>query len=510
MIVDIVIFFSVLIVSSILYQTISARFRKKNLWVAMETKNIEKVRDILLKNPEIVRTTKGDLIFSPLWLAIRCRCKEIVKLVIDYGANVNEFDSNGNTILHHLPMFFPEWENLKIFLEILIERGVNINVNDDQTKTTPLQIAAGLGRMEYTEFLLENGAKLEGSQWVKNFPMSVVLDAPKNKQTEILKLFIKHGLDTTWRHQPTGADCLQYCIAREPAEKIDIIEIAKVLLNNKISVNSLDNGGISTLTYAVRLQNIELISFLIEQGAKLQFNTNPEKLSLPLITAVHCENEDIMDLLLSKGVEINEKDENRWTVLHEACQKLLEKSIKFLIRRGASISEEDLNGDTPFSLLEPQLYQAIDARCINTMVKEMALVKFANDLSVSKNDMNLVEAHPVVRKLFQNCTEELYQMSEIKFYSSYSYYSVWEMSKNIKKLVELTKNEEFVTKYEENLLKFSCYCDDLQIIYNKAIKERDRSLNVIYRLYSIFGKHLPDVVIRKLSENLTLEDLPLE
>lgn len=47
------------------------------------------------------------------------------------------------------------------------------------------------------------------------------------------------------------------------------------------------------------------------------------------------------------------------------------------------------------------------------------------------------------------------------------------MTKNIEKLVELTKNKELVLKFEENLHTFTCYDYELRNIFDEAVKIRD-------------------------------------
>lgn len=69
---------------------------------------------------------------------------------------------------------------------------------------------------------------------------------------------------------------------------------------------------------------------------------------------------------------------------------------------------------------------------------------------------------------------ELKQMSNFKFYAPFTYYSVLQMSKNIKKLANLTKNEEFLAKFEANLDSFSCYKSDLQEIMAEAVQLKNQ------------------------------------
>lgn len=81
-------------------------------------------------------------------------------------------------------------------------------------------------------------------------------------------------------------------------------------------------------------------------------------------------------------------------------------------------------------------------------------------------------------------------MLNTKFYANFTYYKVLNMSNNIK--------------------KFSYYKTDLQCILKEAIQAKNKLKATESRLKSTFSDFLLDVVLRKLSTNLTANDLPLQ
>lgn len=81
------------------------------------------------------------------------------------------------------------------------------------------------------------------------------------------------------------------------------------------------------------------------------------------------------------------------------------------------------------------------------------------------------------------------------------------MSKNIRKVANLTKNEEFVAKFEENMDEFTYYQKDLSKILEEAKEVKNRSEVIYSQLYSIFHRSFPDVVIRKLADDPNLKNL---
>lgn len=125
--------------------------------------------------------------------------------------------------------------------------------------------------------------------------------------------------------------------------------------------------------------------------------------------------------------------------------------------------------------------------------------------------MSLVKEHTEAQDYLKKCTNELNEMSIIKFFGFHTYYSLMRKSVNMKKLLSRRiKNVEFLESFEKNLNKFPCFKSDLKRVFDEAIPVREELLLVEDRLKYIFSDYLPDVVVRILAENLKAEDLPLE
>lgn len=68
--------------------------KRKLLEAAIKSRNIEKVRRMLLKNPNFVcigDTKRDQGEDTPFWIAMVLGYEDIVELFIDLGASVNEF-----------------------------------------------------------------------------------------------------------------------------------------------------------------------------------------------------------------------------------------------------------------------------------------------------------------------------------------------------------------------------------------------------------------------------------
>lgn len=477
----------------------------EKLYSAIKTKNIKTIRSIFSKDPEIFCLSAAALpegMPTPLWQALLSGHKKIIELFIrEFKADPNErylFEPNkyyNLTFLQCLAFHGDFWNCGKV-AEILIKYGGDVNADwCSRTKKTPLEIAIEEGNVEYAKFLFEKGAQIRSVQ--------CLLRAPKIKQKYLLQLVIRQGQI----HQDKPFNYLLLAIWKvieEPNLDFDIVEISRILLDAGMPVNQLDSLGNSALHFAVKLQNIDLVSLLIERGANVN-SKSKDKGIVPLLLACQSQNILLVDLLISKGADVNAKTNTGVTALHSACYQRNKILISLLLQKSADFRGEDQIGRTPFFIL--QLNNEPDILCINLMIKEMARRKFLDYQTVSQKDVDLIQNNLILQECFHKHVTELSQMSNSKFYNYYSYLSVLKMSKNIKKLAHLTKNEEFSRKFLENLHIFPIYENDLRFIFEEASKVKDQLNTIETKLKITLGDFLPDVIIRKLANNLSVEDL---
>lgn len=397
--------------------------------------------------------------------------------------------------------------NDKVIAELLVNLPKCIKSEDNVNLEEQLVLAIIAGNVKMAKLMLKNGAKLEGPEWNGYSTLYRSLFNPVKIKTrkEMLLLLIKYGMNTkvrNGRHENLLHQFIKYSLIKGD---YDAVDVAEILINSGVSADAVDVQGYTPLLLATEYENDSVVSFLIKKGANVNVKSRHEGL-FPLFFATQCGNEDLVRLLLSNGADVNAKTHFGIAALHRACIYSNEKMICLLIRKGADISAQDKNGRTPFSVLKPAKNNY--DRCLKTMVKEFAKL-ILEKRSVHEKDMKLIRVNPKAREYFEKCTRELEEMASTKFYEHYSYYSVLKMTKNIVKLAHLTKNNEFLEKFKTNLRNFSYYKDDLQSILEEAFQLNDRIETIRYRLYFIFDDFLPDIVMRKLSRYLTLEDLPL-
>lgn len=230
-----------------------------------------------------------------------------------------------------------------------------------------------------------------------------------------------------------------------------------------------------------------------------------------LFHAVDGIDKNLVEILVKRGADVNEKYSQHVRPLHVECGRYASKDIiTILIKTGAEISPENQFGNTPFSFLSSLLigHDQIEV-CKFIFIKKFAQ-RYFRGVEVSRKDMGLVQANPESREKFEKCLAELTEMKNtIQFYGSCTYYFVFLKKLLNPKIVKIVNNENFFSKFSTGLSKFQHYSDDLIKVFQE-VNELNDGLKIVFdRLKNIFNDYIPDVVIRILAENLTVEDLPL-
>eukprot|EP00005_Dracoamoeba_jomungandri_P002948 CAMPEP_0174255236 /NCGR_PEP_ID=MMETSP0439-20130205/4582_1 /TAXON_ID=0 /ORGANISM="Stereomyxa ramosa, Strain Chinc5" /LENGTH=408 /DNA_ID=CAMNT_0015337329 /DNA_START=61 /DNA_END=1288 /DNA_ORIENTATION=+ len=210
-----------------------------------------------------VNTIGGGNDWTLLHLAVCKSFYKLCKLLIDYGANVNNKTLSGETPLH----FAVETETPKTLdiIQLLIDSGALVNLpathekpitlddeSDSEEETpgdgpTPLACAVDDGFFDICKILLENGADVGTFDHTGRTPLHI---ACENDEYEICELLLKHGADPNFVAE---ADYLTYtCSPLHEAAKISF-ELCELLLKAGGDTKIQDSNGDTPLHFACKL-----------------------------------------------------------------------------------------------------------------------------------------------------------------------------------------------------------------------------------------------------------------
>lgn len=395
------------------------------------------------------------------------------------------------------------------FKKILLRNQFAVNV------IHPLQLALLTGNVKSVALLLRNGSKVEGSnRYVTALVWSLLSNNNVKVCKKLIKLLFSYNFDAQYS-SAHGENILLIFIVyfmHKCNKPEDALEIVETLVSCGVSVNRLNENGWTPLFHAIRLRHSPVAEFLIKEEANRNKIYSPDfrLKNFPLFLAGFMSNTHVMSLILKNGGDVNTRIFGR-TLLHSACEELNPETLNFLLQNGANLNERNDEYRTPFFLLIGKKNGGDKNYfvCLNYMVKEMAKRKYLDDNSVSASDMELIQVNGGTRELFIKFKKMLDVMEITEFYATYTYSDVLKMSeKDAKKFAKLTRNNEFLAKFEENLHKFSCYECDLRKNLQKAILIRDEELMVEFKLEYLFGNCLQDLIRREISKYLNLKDIP--
>lgn len=323
------------------------------LIVAVESESKELV-DLLLRFGAYIDTTdsdRGDI--SPLMMAVEKGNLEIATLLLERKANVNI--SARNSIY---PLILAAYMGNPELVRLLLQYGASINeysfyyyheVEEKEVNFlerhrghTALHFACQNGHAEVAKILLEKGADIEANSHMYTPLMLAVSEG----HLDIAKLLLDNGAKPNVS-LVTGKTPLMMA-----SEKGDVDMIA-LLLKRRAHINArtpsdldIPQNNYTALHFAEENGHLKAIELLCQYGAVSDFTTR--KLTNKFLLAIKTGNIEQMQALLDQGLDINaislEKTGQNENALMLAAQDLNIDLIQFLLKNGADIHAKDIHG----------------------------------------------------------------------------------------------------------------------------------------------------------------------
>lgn len=126
------------------------------------------------------------------------------------------------------------------------------------------------------------------------------------------------------------------------------LEAIKVLVERKnAEVNTLNDCGGSPLSEAAWLGHVELVSYLLGAGARLNI---PGQQQSVLHAAVRSGNAELVKLVLDAGAGVNNVESLGETPLHVAAENDYVEVARLLLAAGADINTRRIFDETPLDV----------------------------------------------------------------------------------------------------------------------------------------------------------------
>jgi ankyrin repeat protein len=192
---------------------------------------------------------------------------DIVKLLIDAGAGVNNTSIRYGTITSALLIAIDGYNSTTKIMKLLIDAGADVNYNhistidSNMSGKTPLIAAVYMGHTNKFRLLIDAGADVN---YVDSRGDTALILAAFNDRPKIVKLLINAGAD----------------------------------------INHINSFGDTALTRTSRYSTVETLLLLIEAGADLNY-VDPLDEYTALMKASERRNPEMVELLIDAGADVN-------------------------------------------------------------------------------------------------------------------------------------------------------------------------------------------------------------
>lgn len=336
----------------------------------------------------------------PISIAARYGNYDVIKVLIENGADINTIDKMGDSPLtnvlkrysfNRLTLLNDYFKGMKQIALYMIEKGADINFENKMayySDNTPLLLASKSGDIELVSLLISKGAQLN-SKPLNSFSKPDFLKLVQAGNLQAVEFFIKAG----YRLKGDNINSLILaCLQNDYA-------MTKLLIDYGADVNFSDESGETALHYAAINERKEIIELLLQRGASVDAINNQNKFPYDLCTneelkkklkpqnsgkisaisnikiffqAIDNADYDEITRLIKKGIDVNILNSDGITSLIAAVKNDDLEMMKFLTGNGADVNKPDRTGRTA-------LHLAIELKNLN-------LVKF---LIENKADPNL-------------------------------------------------------------------------------------------------------------------------
>ena len=333
------------------------------LYTAVKRGDLEIIKLLVEAGADL--TLRGDVHENTMLMtAAYSNSSEIIKYFIEKGLEVNLKNKLGWTALHiaasNLTDFMGNLENVKT----LVLAGADIDVGSNDGSTPLMYAVLSNDNTDVVEYLLEQGADVNA---VNSYGSTALFIAASKGKLEMARTLVMAGVDihaVDHKHQNAlmmasifgKNDVVQYLLERGAdinSEDVDglsplhfaagnngNLETTKTLLKHGANIEGTTNTGATPIMSAILSSKTEIIQYLIDEGAEV----NVDGEAYPLAFAIAKNNLEIIKMLVMAGADVNlPYSSDEYFPLLLASNLEHPKAIQYLLENGADVNAKDIN-----------------------------------------------------------------------------------------------------------------------------------------------------------------------
>ena len=322
-----------------------------DFFLACEEGNLEKVEEFIKQGYDVNKKDKsyGRYGTTPVMYAAGEGRYDVVKCLIDNGADVNQKNFANRTLLH----FASEGGNLKV-VELLLDTNESVQIDEeDNGHRTSLMLAAVKGHDDVLLWLIDHGADVNKRDCNERTALDYACEYGHLKLVELL---LSKGVKIDLENRYHWAALIL-------AAKNGHSDVFLCLMNHCVDVSKKDTHHRTALHYASEYGHLKVVEFLCNRN--LQINEEDHSQCIPLMLAAGKGHSDISLYLINHGADVSKKDVHKRTALHYASESGHLEVAELLLSKGAEIDVEDGDHRTPLMLAAKRGHNDVSLYLIN-------------------------------------------------------------------------------------------------------------------------------------------------
>ena len=295
----------------------------------------------------------GGSIFIDHWSSVPVSYQpcniQTVQAIIKHGADVNAMNNKSQTAL-----WFACCDGRMDLVKILLNKGADPNISDQNGESSLHAAMYGMCSSETTQELIDHGANVNA---LNKDGASPLLLACSVAQTDSVKLLLKAKADPNIAYTD-GDSCLHTAIAADCRK-----ETLQELIKSGADVNYLNTRGRTALLLSCWYRQTDSIMVLLEAGADPAIDDDEGFSCIHAAVDGICSKETLQ-LLIAHGAHIDAKRKDGTNALLRACATGQSDTVNFLVESGADVNVNKPDGNTC-------LHVAVNGNCSKEVLEKM-------------------------------------------------------------------------------------------------------------------------------------------